>query len=74
MANNATSIFDENRLHDAVEKAQDAFWEQIANAYPEITSGDFSPSDTFAIQEAMTNAARAWVIGNSNFNISGDAA
>ena len=34
---------DKSRLVEAVEVAEDMFWNSIATAYPEVKSGDFPP-------------------------------
>lgn len=64
------------RLHDAVVAAQEAFWAKIAAAFPEATSGDFPPGDQLAFDAACMSAATVWVEGNcktacKTFQVSG---
>jgi hypothetical protein len=55
---------DAKSIEQAVEKAQDAFWAEVARAFPEVTTGDFGPGETFAIQQAMEDAVSAWLAWN----------
>jgi hypothetical protein len=47
-----------------VEKAQQAFWQAIAESYPTITSGDLWPDASHAFDEHCKAAARSWVEEN----------
>lgn len=47
-----------------VEKAQQAFWQVIAESYPTITSGDLWPDATHAFDEHCKTIARSWVEEN----------
>lgn len=53
-----------NRIHQAVAAAQDAFWEELAEHFPEATHGDFPPDAQLAFDEACMTAATIWVEGN----------
>lgn len=53
-----------NRLHHATVKAQEAFWAAIADEFPEVKSGDFSPAATDAFDSACMSAGSSWVAGN----------
>jgi hypothetical protein len=53
-----------DRLRTAVVAAQEAFWAEIAGAFPEIKTGDFCPSAQLAFDEACTTAAATWVHNN----------
>ena len=55
---------DSDRLDSALRNAQEAFWEVIADEFPEIKSGDFSPGDAFEFDQAIRNAVEAWYDGN----------
>ncbi len=47
-----------------LEHAQSAFWQTVAVAFPEVTSGDF-PSDADAtFGEASRDALRVWLTAN----------
>ncbi len=52
------------RMRAAVGAAQDAFWEKIAEAYPEAKHGDFPPDATVAFDDACARAVNAWVMFN----------
>lgn len=60
------------RLHDAVVAAQEAFWAKIAAAFPEATSGDFPPGDQLAFDAACMSAATVWVEGNTADPLAGN--
>ena len=36
-----------------LDNAMDAFWNAVAEAYPEARTGDFSPEDTMRFEEAL---------------------
>ena len=46
------------------EKAINAFWKEVASAYPCIKSGDFSPEETEEFEDACTEAINNWLVGN----------
>ncbi len=54
----------EERIADAVQDAEDAFWAVIAEQFPEADSGDLSPDAAFALTAAMEKAVRAWIDAN----------
>jgi hypothetical protein len=52
---------------DAVaDAAQEAFWQAVVDAYPEITSGDLDPLTTNRFDEACRDTVAAWVQANSD--------
>lgn len=53
-----------NRIRKAVEEADLAFWDKIAKAFPEVTSGDFPPDATFAWDRARDEAVYVWLLLN----------
>jgi len=55
---------EEKRVLEVANKAQQAFWEEVATLYPEIDSGDFSPGNTIMFDEQCIYAVREWVRGN----------
>lgn len=52
------------RIAHAVPAAQQAFWTALAQAFPEITTGDFPPDATLSFDAACLSAATVWVQGN----------
>lgn len=55
---------DKKRLSEVIEDAQMAFWAVVADKYPEITTGDFSPQDSIELDDALTKAVISWLDGN----------
>ena len=53
-----------DRIKDAVEKAELAFWAEIANEFPEIKTGDFSPDASYELTKSMVDAVKIWLAGN----------
>ena len=51
--------------HAITRDAEQAFWKVIAEAYPEITTGDLDPVEAFALMLAMERAVNAWVYENA---------
>jgi hypothetical protein len=54
------------RVEQVLREATEEFWRIVAYEFPEIRTGDFSPEDTFAQDEANRNAIRAWLRTNSD--------
>lgn len=51
-------------LDAVIERAQEAFFQVIASEVP-ADSGDFSPGDTIAFEQACRRAAETWVTDNT---------
>lgn len=49
-----------------LELAQNAFWESIAESYPDIKSGDCSPEALIEFDIACTNVVIHWLENNSD--------
>lgn len=49
------------KLADVSEAAQLAFWSVVADEYPDATSGDFGPDETFTFNAACDEALTRWV-------------
>ena len=52
------------RRDDAVVEAEFAFWDKFAEHFPEATSGDFDPLESFRLTESMDRAAKHWLACN----------
>jgi hypothetical protein len=57
----ATNTFDKTRIENAVGIAQDAFWYAIADAFPEIETGDYPPLDTVLLDKVLLDAVNLWL-------------
>ena len=57
---------DEGRLSEALDTAEDLFWNCIASDYPEATSGDLSPACAIALSTAMRAAVVEWLELNAD--------
>ena len=53
-----------NRIDDVLVSADDAFWQEVAQAFPEAEFGDFSPEQTIAWEAAARAAIEGWVANN----------
>lgn len=53
-----------DRIKKAVEEADLAFWAKIAQAFPEVKTGDFPPDATFAWNRARDEAVYWWLVYN----------
>lgn len=51
----------EKRIAKAVKAAQENFWGEFAEHFPEIKTGDFYPDDSAAFDWACTKATTAWL-------------
>jgi hypothetical protein len=49
------------RIMPALENAMRAFWESVAESFPEAETGDFGPTEQIMIEMAMEEAIRTWV-------------
>lgn len=52
---------DKTRLVEAVEHAENLFWNAIASDYPEITSGDFPPDLSMEMSDKLTQFVTVWL-------------
>lgn len=52
------------RTEEAIEKADLAFWAEIAKSFPEATGGDFPPDVNFAWNQARDGAVYWWLVYN----------
>jgi len=50
-----------DRITKAVKAAQENFWGEFAEHFPEIKTGDFYPDDSAAFDWACTKATTAWL-------------
>ena len=55
------NLKDISRLKRALIDADDSFWHSIAESYPEITTGDLSPSEHFQLSRSQEIAVKVWV-------------
>jgi len=55
------------RMLNAVDDAEMAFWAKIAEAFPEITTGDLPPDVVIPLRIQNENAVCCWLGGNSDF-------
>ena len=57
-------IISKDDLRELADKALDAFWQVIAEQYPQAETGDLCPWSTIKLQIAAENAIEAWIDGN----------
>ncbi|WP_143279597.1 hypothetical protein [Burkholderia cenocepacia] len=55
---------DQQRIEEAVEKAEEAFWFQLASMFPEVKTGDMAPEASFAFSQACKSAVKLWLQSN----------
>lgn len=51
-------------MEEAVEKAEEKFWEAVAESFPEVKTGDFPPEASFAFGQACKSAVKLWLESN----------
>lgn len=56
---------EEKRFDTATQDALDAFWNVIAQRYPEIRTGDMGPDEVFTMQAQAEQWVRWWLENNS---------
>lgn len=52
------------RIKKAVEAGEDAFWQAVADAFPEVKTGDLPPDATVRFLTAAEEAVRTWLYVN----------
>ncbi len=57
--------YSNKKIEDAVTAAEEAFWTSVASSFPEVETGDFSPSDTVKLLNAMKAAVTTWLKENA---------
>lgn len=53
------------RFERALAAADEVFWSEIVKHYPEIQTGDLSPSDTFLWNNVSRRTVTAWLEANA---------
>ena len=48
------------RIENAIQRGEAAFWAEIAKEFPDIETGDFPPDADFAFKQAMERAVDIW--------------
>jgi hypothetical protein len=56
---------DKTTIDNLVNDMMQAAFEPVVKAFPEISTGDFSPSAHFALHDALRSALTEWIIGNA---------
>ena len=54
-------MIDDERIQEASRKANDAFWEILAEQFPEINSGEYPPEEAEMFDLQCLEVARLWV-------------
>jgi hypothetical protein len=57
--------YSNSQIQDAVTAAEEAFWTSVASSFPDVKTGDFSPSDTIKLLNAMKAAVTTWLKENA---------
>lgn len=52
------------KIEQAVEEAEGAFWQAVAAKFPEVTTGDFSPDAASQFSRACELAVLIWLKSN----------
>lgn len=52
-------------LYDAIDKAKLEFWTTIAAEFPDVKTGDLSPTTSIAFDIAMEEAVKEWLFNNA---------
>jgi hypothetical protein len=53
-----------SELKNLLCEAEVAFWQVIANRFPEAKTGDLSPSATVRLSQAQEEAVTEWIANN----------
>lgn len=51
----------EKQIKEAIETADQAFWNSVADSFPTITTGDFPPEACLKFEQDITDAVRQWL-------------
>ena len=54
-------MIDDERIQEASRKANNAFWETLADQFSEIHSGDYPPEEAELFELQCLEVARLWV-------------
>lgn len=49
------------RFEDTLIAAEEAFWQSVAESYPEIQTGDFDPASVYTFRAAIRDAVNSWL-------------
>ena len=56
---------EKREIEHLTEDALDAFWELVAERFPNAESGDLSPLTSFALGQAAETAVKEWIGNNA---------
>jgi len=62
---NEATKYSNKDIEDALDSAENAFWDSIASSFPDVTSGDLSPTEYFNLRKAMKASVEKWLKINS---------
>ena len=48
----------------ALNRAQEKFWNSIAESFPDVVSGDISPNDLIAFERITKETVKSWINNN----------
>lgn len=65
---------EKQRFEQAIEEAQSAFFEKLAEAYPEIKTGDLPVDASAAFDNACNHVGNAWLEANQMCGLDGEGA
>lgn len=52
------------RIDAAIAAGLDAFWQAVADVFPDATGGDMAPGDDLALEDGARVAVEAWAHWN----------
>jgi len=55
------TMIDDEKINEASRKAHDAFWETLAEQFPEIDTGDLPSEEAESFDRQCLETARLWV-------------
>ena len=55
----------EEKIRRVVDEVEAAFGRIISTEFPEVTSGDFPPHDSFMLSQSLEHAVRTWLLWNT---------
>jgi hypothetical protein len=51
-------------ITEVATRAEEAFWDVVAQSYPDIKTGDMAPDVSIALKSYLENTIKTWVEAN----------
>lgn len=66
--NSKKIVISNDRIEKAAQEAETAFWNKVAEHFPEVETGDFPPLESFNMMHQMEGWIHLWISFNTQWS------